>query len=446
MMWATTTHHRSDLSPRVKPLITSAFMGTNLRNFNGTFGASPNVRPVYSSGSLTGRQPPCNNRCMDWYRCRFLESSDNLRPLIKERFGREPSAKTSPEIIACLQQGRLFYEGAENSPLEIRPLQLFYGMVGFAKALIVARNLCSLSSLQRSHGVRDISAANTRIADLRVRINSNGTFAEFNDVVAELTRFCYSDASTNRHTISLPSAKSAEMVDIELSLREVLGRIPELESLYRMNFKEGANCADFWISNAHHSETAFDLQIQERRVFTSRESLRQIVERWRARFPFLNLWRLDSAENNDGNAYLHFGNVRNEGGDEFSESSGECSDGSFQASRQPDDDEKRFTLDLGLPPTAGYLRGGTSTTAPIGNSGLYVSEFSLHYLGLFLLSSLVRYRPEAWAHSISRSIIPNETADDQALSLIERFLEINRNAIPEMVATVLNPHDDYFYG
>src|SRR6267378_5397405 len=51
----------------------------------------------------------------DWQKCKFLESRENLKPLVKMRFARETSA--------CLQQGRLFYEAAES----FRPLQQFYG-------------------------------------------------------------------------------------------------------------------------------------------------------------------------------------------------------------------------------------------------------------------------------------------------------------------------------
>jgi hypothetical protein len=42
----------------------------------------------------------------DWHKCKFLESVDNLKPLVKVRFGREPSTTLAREIIACLLQGR----------------------------------------------------------------------------------------------------------------------------------------------------------------------------------------------------------------------------------------------------------------------------------------------------------------------------------------------------
>jgi len=120
----------------------------------------------------------------DWQKCKFLESGENLKPLVKMRFGREPSSSRAREISACLQQGRFFYQAAESSPLEIRPLQQFYGMIGFAKASVTAKSLDSLSTLKPSHGLRDISAVNSRIADLSVQIEREGTFQKFNDVVA----------------------------------------------------------------------------------------------------------------------------------------------------------------------------------------------------------------------------------------------------------------------
>jgi hypothetical protein len=178
-----------------------------------------------------------------WQKCKFLESGENLRPLVKMRFGREPSSSRAREISACLQQGRLFYEAAESSSLEIRPLQQFYGMVGFAKAMIIAQSLQSLSTLKASHGIRDIAAGNSRIENLRVQVDRAGTFQKFNDVVAPLTRLCYIDNATNNHIVSLPSTDSSKLCGVELSLREILSRVPELGSLYRTTFGDESNTA-----------------------------------------------------------------------------------------------------------------------------------------------------------------------------------------------------------
>jgi len=38
---------------------------------------------------------------VDWHRCRFLESAENLKPLVKKRFGREPSSSIAREIVVA---------------------------------------------------------------------------------------------------------------------------------------------------------------------------------------------------------------------------------------------------------------------------------------------------------------------------------------------------------
>jgi len=175
---------------------------------------------------------------IDWHKCKFLESAENLKPLVRKRFGREPSSSIAREMAACLLQGRLFYEAAASSPLEIRPLQQFYGMVGFAKAIVIAKDVRSLATLRHAHGLIDVSDNNSRIADLRVRIQNAGTFQEFNDAIASFNRLCYIDNQTNYKSVSLPSANSAEIRGLVFSLKDILGRVPRLESLYRMTFGE----------------------------------------------------------------------------------------------------------------------------------------------------------------------------------------------------------------
>ena len=70
----------------------------------------------------------------DWYHVKFLESTENLKALLGGSSQRVISTGLANDISVCLQQGRSFFELSELSPPEIRPLQLYYGMVGFAKA------------------------------------------------------------------------------------------------------------------------------------------------------------------------------------------------------------------------------------------------------------------------------------------------------------------------
>jgi hypothetical protein len=374
---------------------------------------------------------------VDWYKCRFLESSENLKPLVKKRFGREPSTSIAREIVACLQQGRLFYEAASSSPLEIKPLQLYYGMVGFSKALVLAQHLRSLSTLQPAHGLKDISANNSRIADLRLKIDGSGTFQEFNDVISELNRVSLIMDWTKRvTTIFLPTAKSAQLDGIEMSLQETLSRIPRLESLYKMTFGEDAltDRIDF---------DGLKIQINDVQLFSDRQTLEHMVNRWRTRFPFLKKWRLDSAQHGWGNSIMYFRNMDNSDIDEFSKEHLREQNDSFHAIYQSSDQNKSFLIPECLDPLAGgYTGGARYAISPINK--LFLSEYSLHYMCLFLLSSLVRYRPQIWTNAISGSSILGESSDDKSLSLIELFLDLNRNQIPEMVFAVLNPSEDQY--
>jgi hypothetical protein len=74
--------------------------------------------------------------------------------------------------------------------------------------------------------------------------------------------------------------------------------------------------------------------------------------------------------------------------------------------------------------------------APL-ESNSYLNVYTLHYLALFLLSSLVRYRPNVWVHAISRSVSDGMPADDSALAIIQTFLDQNFIEIPSLVAEVL---------
>jgi hypothetical protein len=183
--------------------------------------------------------------------------------------------------------------------------------------------------------------------------------------------------------------------------------------------------------------------VDDQELFTGRESLKQMVQRWRERFPFLRIWRLNSAQYSWGNSMIYFRNVHNLNIDEFSEEYLLEQNGTFQEQALAGDVNERFSLKDGFRPVAGGYIGGTIyATAPVGD--LYVSEFSMQYLALFLLSTLMRYRPQTWTHAISRSVVPGEPADDRTLSLIERFLDLNQSEIPEVVVKILNPNEDPF--
>jgi YaaC-like protein len=169
-------------------------------------------------------------------------------------------------------------------------------MIGFAKALVTAKSLRSLATMKKSHGVRDISKENARIADLNVHIDRDGTFQEFNDLVAPLTRLRYVDNANKGCVINIPSNGSKDLVGLELSLREILSRVPGIDALYRMTFGEHPNNEPLSIELSMQAVEEFRLRIDDKELFQDRNSLKEIVSRLRKKFPFLCDWRLTSAQ------------------------------------------------------------------------------------------------------------------------------------------------------
>ena len=227
-----------------------------------------------------------------WHNIRFLESSGNLKPLIRARTGRTPSTTLVREIGACLQQGRLFYERASETPLELKPLLLYYGLVAFAKAMVVGTKLRQLSTLRHAHGLTDVSAQGCRLLDLRVKIDSAGTFQEFNDVVAPLSKFCYWGADSRPTSVVLPSASAKDLENRCWGLKDILSRIPGLQDLYRATFNEEPNTAALGVDFQARNDDYCEIRIDDRRIFSSRQELRGFVDDWRDRYPFLKDWHL----------------------------------------------------------------------------------------------------------------------------------------------------------
>lgn len=172
---------------------------------------------------------------------KFLESVSNLRRAIKRASGRSPSAEVVRDISACLQQGRLFFEAASEAPLQIRPLQIFYGMVGFSKAVVLARNVRSISTLVQAHGLSDVSPDNATIAGMRLRFQADGIFQQFNDAVAPLGSIRYFDNSMRQKAIK-PFDAASGLSNSDCSLTDLLGRIPGLQRLYHRTFDAKPEC------------------------------------------------------------------------------------------------------------------------------------------------------------------------------------------------------------
>lgn len=353
---------------------------------------------------------------MDWYDIKSLESPANLKSVIGESIQRTPSTTIASGISTCLQQGRFFFEAAENSPLEIKPLQVFYGVVSFSKAIAASRNIISTNSLAQSHGLKDISSSNSTLERHTIKIQQKGTFQEFNNAICKLESINYFGDENERQKIYKATCLANVISDKELTLKEIFSRTPSLSKIYQKTFNEESNCLSFSFYN--RDSGLVDLRIDLPDYFHDRNSLKEMVLNLRSKYPFLSDWLLSSAQRCWDNSILIFSNVEFENINEFDESILVESDGAFDRSTGS---LKIIPFGTLLPPIAGgILHNHPSYIKPIDGSD--VSEYSIIYMGAFLLSSLVRYRPEVWVHSIKGRKTEQRGYDDHCMAMVERFL------------------------
>lgn len=368
----------------------------------------------------------------------FLESTTNLRGVLKKSIGRQPSVKIAKGATVCLQHGRLYFDAAIKAPMEIKPLLIFYGMANFAKSLVVARNFKTLESLHQKHGVKDKSKANARIEELAVEILEQGTFQEFNDTVCMLDCIFFTDKENMTECVSLPTSKSDMLQHKILTLKDILARINGLESLYSATFGEGAKTVDFQLGFMDEKNNYITLRIDDKEIFTDVKTRKSITEKWRTKYSFLKNWYLILAERAWDNSILVFANVDKESIVKLSDKILEKDNGNYYVAGGNLSGEDCNFVNFWeiLDPSARGLMGSEFLIEPFDNT--HISELSLYYLGMFLLSSLVRYRPQIWGHSISRLVTSDSPSDDKALALIESFMGKALTTFPDAIVKAMS--------
>ena len=307
--------------------------------------------------------------------------------------------KSQGKISACLQQGRMFFEAAIQSPIEIRPLLIFYGIIGFSKAIILARHLKGHETLLKSHGLKDISAENARLENLKLMIEANGTFQQFNDVIVMFDGINY-NLSSSPFFHKIPFDSSVKIKDKDIIIKDILARIPGLGEYYQSTFQEYPKNKMLDVYYMDDRDGLTHLKITDPEIYNDRVSLKRIVQKWRAKYPFLENWCFIEAAHAWGESYLTFVNINKSELDEFSEEFLVERDGSFATkSGEYNLPYERIDFKTILAPLSGGLTKKAEHMIE-DYEGAFISEYALHYLGMFLLSSLVRYRPQIWSHAI----------------------------------------------
>ena len=366
---------------------------------------------------------------MDWHEAQFYESSSNVRDAIRSVTGREPSSTVARHISVCMQQGRSYMTTALTSPLDIRPLLIYYGVLSFAKAIVMSRRLTSIGTLVPSHGLKDTSAGDSRMSNLQCLTLARGTFQDFSNSVTAVGRAHYYDSDYSDQYVRLPFDSVDGLEGHKLNLKDVLSRVFQVSDLFARTYGERSNCMTVSL-DYNGPDGAAELRLDDPEVFSDRESLTKIVQRLREDYPFLQKLQLNAAEKAWNNSVLKFLTVTDVPENEFSEAILSGNGNGFIA-----DTSRNALVGPDLASLLQPLGRGLTTETPVAMKpigGKFLSDYSLAFLGSFMLGSLVRYRPQTWIHALSRSALSDAPADDRELALIEKFLTTVTDDIPQL--------------
>ncbi|HTV97101.1 MAG TPA: hypothetical protein VME42_13930 [Steroidobacteraceae bacterium] len=195
-----------------------------------------------------------------WSRLALFQSRDVLERRYKAHHGGELSAGKADEIIAHLQQARQYFESAESAGILAGPLEQYYGVLAFARAIVLYRQTRQReATLTRSHGLDALLPDGGSPEDIQITV-TNGTFYE-------LLR-----ATDNSETVSidLPSPGTVTTAQrfyqilptpelgSRFSLVDLVSRIPGVKEHFEQAFGTVAHCH---FGRAHFFQSSFSTTV-----------------------------------------------------------------------------------------------------------------------------------------------------------------------------------------
>lgn len=176
-----------------------------------------------------------------WASLSMYESTDLVKRFALQRTGRRPNTTKAREISAHFAQGREYFRNAVGAGELVRPLILYYGATALARGTVLFLDT-SKSKLEAAHGLDasgwdDFLTRPRSLPDAEVKIGSGGTFPE-------LARITGNTEWVRIHTGESPGVADAESpgtelaAEMKLTIKEILGQIPDIASLYEKTFGE----------------------------------------------------------------------------------------------------------------------------------------------------------------------------------------------------------------
>jgi hypothetical protein len=191
-------------------------------------------------------------RTNEWWRMLSnYESSDLVKVRFKAMHGRELNTSKASEICASITQARGYMESANGAGRSVRPLLLYYGILGLARGLtLFLSTSLREAGLAQAHGLsvsgwgEALKREGGSIGDLKIKLNGNGTLQQL------------IDETDHRAFLRVNSSKPNFVIDYaipppdtEVRLAEILSRIPEIRPSYSRWLPDSREIVAFWPQN-----------------------------------------------------------------------------------------------------------------------------------------------------------------------------------------------------
>jgi hypothetical protein len=180
----------------------------------------------------------------DWSRLGLFLSRDVLERRYQVRHQKKLGADKAKEIIAHLDQARRYFKSAETAGVLAGPLEQYYGVLAFSRAIILYLNPSMReTSLKKAHGLSAALPSDGGVEEVMFEVQS-GTFDELLDSTKNSQ-----EATLDQHSPGVVTMRSyyehilpRPPMSTIFSLLDLLARIPGLRAHFESAFAKRAHC------------------------------------------------------------------------------------------------------------------------------------------------------------------------------------------------------------
>lgn len=312
------------------------------------------------------------------------ESSTLVRRRYKEFHGGSLNDAKAKEISSAFAQARNYMTAASISDRTVRPLLVYYGVLGYSRALILFRNIYTKESkLDGSHGLSvcewgdELNKEGGSVANLKLVIAKTGTFVELLQATENVS-FLRQNSSRPNLRLPLNAPKAGGIIKFgELALR-----IPELDEYTKR-----------WLSQCLSIRLTVEKEKENKKILRTSSSMsemeiKEVLGRgWEPHASKgTGLWQSDSWQ--------------------FSAMLTDCT-GSFDV--------------------------GDLVAVPPFSNDIEISKLGCVFIGAYALGMLARYFPSRWSDMLYNRRL------DECLPTIFGLLNHIENELPRFIIEFLEP-------